>query len=466
MRRTKIIVSLGPSSQEEEILGEFLKLGVDVLRMNFSHGTISEHLSQIKQIRSLSKKIGFEPAILLDLPGPKIRVGEIASGFLELNPGDEISLSAKKEAKHAIPVKITNLDKFVKPGERILLVDGKIELRAKEILAQEVRAEVVRGGILHSRQGINFPDSDLPFPSLTQRDREGIELAFKEDVDWLALSFVRMEEDLIELRDIVATRGEHMGVIAKIERPEAVRNIKRIVQASDGVMVARGDLGVEMGVEEVPVLQKKIVSLCKQEGKPSIIATQMLESMLEKPYPTRAEVSDIANAIYDGVDCVMLSDETAVGKYPLEAVRVMLDVIAKTEESLSLGMDLSRKEFSGESYSALGHAGCTLALEINARAIVCTTFSGLTAQMLSRYRPAVPIYAFTPSRFVRNKMNLLWGVYPYLIDYTTSIDELIASTVEFLRKREKLCSGDLVVFIAGIPLQEGSETNFIKLHRV
>ncbi len=466
MRRTKIIVTIGPASSNEKVIKEFLELRVDVFRINFSHGTISEHLSQIAAIRRLSKEVGFEPAILLDLPGPKIRVGKILSGFLELKTGDTVYLQEAETASGGvIPVNIKNLANILKPQIRILLVDGKIELRAKNVSNKEISAEVIRGGILHSHQGINLPDSILPFPSLTERDKEGIEMAFKEDVDWLALSFVRLETDLIELKDIVATRGEHMGVIAKVERPEAVRNIDKIIDAADAVMVARGDLGVEMGVEEVPILQKKIISICSSRGKPSITATQMLESMLENPYPTRAEVSDIANAIYDGTDCVMLSEETAAGKYPLEAVKVMLEVISKTEAAIDFGnSNRPAQQVPLEEYDAIGHAASNLASDLGAKAIVCCTFTGFTAQMLSKYRPRVGIYAFTISDFIRNKMNLLWGVYPGIINYTDSVDKLIFDTSEVLKKKYLFKKGERIVFIAGLPLRKSSETNFIKIH--
>jgi len=466
MRSTKIIVTIGPASSNEKVIKKLLELGVDVFRINFSHGTISEHLSQIAVIRRLSKEIGFEPAILLDLPGPKIRVGEIPSGFLNLKTGSIVYLQEAETASDGvIPVNIRNLVDILKPEDRILLVDGKIELRAKNVSGKEISAEVIRGGILRSHQGVNLPDSILPFPSLTERDKEGIEMAFKEDVDWLALSFVRLETDLIELKDIVATRGEHMGVIAKVERPEAVRNIDKIIDVADAVMVARGDLGVEMGVEEVPVLQKKIIATCNARGKPSITATQMLESMLENPYPTRAEVSDIANAIYDGTDCVMLSEETAVGKYPLEAVKIMLEVISKTEAAIDFG-NLNRPipQVPLEDYDAIGHAASNLATDLGAKAIVCCTFTGFTAQMLSKYRPQVPIYAFTTNDFIRNKMNLLWGVYPDLINYTDSADRLISDVSEVLKKKYLFKKGELIIFIAGLPLRKYSETNFIKIH--
>lgn len=469
MRKTKIIATIGPSSNKEEIIREFLQLNVDVLRINFSHGSKKEHLETVKRIRKIAEQVGFQPAILLDLPGPKIRVGELKKGFMELKSGEKVSLCSDPErcSSADVVVDAKGFEKIVNPGERILMVDGRIELKVLEIKDNKVIAEVKRGGILQSRQGINLPDSELPFPSLTQRDREGIELAFAEDIDWLALSFVRMDEDLIELRDLVATRGEHMGVIAKIERPEAVRNIERIIKSADAVMVARGDLGIEMGVEEVPVLQKKILSFCQLNARPSIVATQMLESMVENPFPTRAEVSDIANAIYDGADCVMLADETAIGKYPVQAVKVMLEVIKKTEDSIDYkNLAITRKPLGKEVYDALGHAVCMLACDLNPRAIIVATFSGFTAQMVAKYRPPYPVYAFTPNRLIRNKMNLVWGVRPFLTSYTESIEELLNSAISELKKQKLLTSKDLVIFVAGLPLRETSESNFIKIHEV
>ncbi len=469
MRRTKIIATIGPASSNDEVIGKFLQLKVDVLRLNFSHGNRKQHLQTVKRIRKIAHEVGFEPAILLDLPGPKIRVGQIPGGFINLREGEQVSLCSRQEKclPGDIPVEIKNFEGIVKPGDRILLVDGRIELRVKKIKDEKVIAEVKTGGILQSRQGINLPDSQLPFPPLTERDKDGIELAFAEDIDWLALSFVRMEEDLIELRDLVVTRGEHMGVIAKIERPEAIRNIQRIVQSADAVMVARGDLGVEMGVEEVPVLQKKIIAVSNLNAKPSIVATQMLESMVENPFPTRAEVSDIANAIYDGADCVMLSDETAVGKYPVQVVEVMQEVIAKTEASIDYkNLAISRKPVSKEVYDALGHAVCMLACDLNVKAIIVATFSGFTAEMIAKYRPPYPIYAFTPNRLIKNKMNLIWGVIPFLIPYTESIEELLNSAIVELKRYNLISCKDLVIFVAGLPLKEISESNFIKIHEV
>jgi len=400
MRKTKIIATIGPASESDEVIRKFLQLKVDVLRLNFSHGNREQHLQTVKRIRRIAHEVGFEPAILLDLPGPKIRVSQIPGGFIHLKERSQVSLCSQQDKclSSDIPVEIENFESIVKPGDRILLVDGRIELRVKKIKDEKVIAEVKTGGILQSRQGINLPDSLLPFPPLTERDKEGIELAFAEDIDWLALSFVRMEEDLIELRDLVVTRGEHMGVIAKIERPEAIRNIQRIVQSADAVMVARGDLGVEMGVEEVPVLQKKILAISNLNAKPSIVATQMLESMVENPFPTRAEVSDIANAIYDGADCVMLSDETAVGKYPVRVVEVMLEVIAKTEASIDYkNLAISRKSVSKEVYDALGHAVCMLACDLNVKAIIVATFSGFTAEMIAKYRRFKPNFVSNSS---------------------------------------------------------------------
>lgn len=469
MRKTKIIATIGPASESDEVIRKFLQLKVDVLRLNFSHGNREQHLQTVKRIRRIAHEVGFEPAILLDLPGPKIRVSQIPGGFIHLKERSQVSLCSQQDKclSSDIPVEIENFESIVKPGDRILLVDGRIELRVKKIKDEKVIAEVKTGGILQSRQGINLPDSLLPFPPLTERDKEGIELAFAEDIDWLALSFVRMEEDLIELRDLVVTRGEHMGVIAKIERPEAIRNIQRIVQSADAVMVARGDLGVEMGVEEVPVLQKKILAISNLNAKPSIVATQMLESMVENPFPTRAEVSDIANAIYDGADCVMLSDETAVGKYPVRVVEVMLEVIAKTEASIDYkNLAISRKSVSKEVYDALGHAVCMLACDLNVKAIIVATFSGFTAEMIAKYRPPYPIYAFTPSRLIRNKMNLIWGVTPFLIPYTESIEELLNSAIGELKRYNLVNTKNRVIFVAGLPLKEVSESNFIKIHEV
>ncbi|MCD6080754.1 MAG: pyruvate kinase [Candidatus Omnitrophica bacterium] len=469
MRRAKIIATIGPASDNEAVIRKFLELNVDVLRINFSHGSRKEHLDIVNLIRKIANQIKFQPAILLDLPGPKIRVGELPQGFVELKSGEKVCLCSDQEkcSRDDIPVDVKDFEKIVKSQERILLVDGRIELRVLEVKNERVIAEVKRGGILQSRQGINLPDSKLPFPPLTERDKDGIELAFAEDIDWLALSFVRMEEDLIELRDLVATRGEHMGVIAKIERPEAIRNIDRIIQSADAVMVARGDLGVEMGVEEVPVLQKKIISLCHLNARPSIVATQMLESMVENPFPTRAEVSDIANAIYDGADCVMLSDETAIGKYPVQAVEVMLEVIRKTEASIDYrNLAVARKPLGTEVYDALGHAVCMLACDLNPRAIIVATFSGFTAQMVAKYRPPYPIYAFTPNNLIRNKMNLIWGVRPFLAPYTESIEELLDSAIVELKHQGLLQKKDLIIFVAGLPLTEVSESNFIKVHEV
>jgi pyruvate kinase len=470
MRKTKIVATIGPASFKEDILKKIIISGMDVARINFSHGDTKQHKDIISKIRKLSRKLNRNIGILLDLPGPRIRVGEFKNGFLELKEGNRVVLVNKKKANKSdqIPVEIEEIYKILEKGNRVLLVDGKIELIVDKKEKEELICRVKRGGLIRNHQGVNLPDSEIPFPTITERDKQGIEFGFREDVDWIALSFVRFPDDLIQLKDLVATRGEYMGVIAKIERPEAVRNLKKIIEVADGVMVARGDLGVEIGVEEVPIIQKRIISLANKKGIPVITATQMLESMVENPFPTRAEVSDIANAIYDGSDALMLSEESASGKFPITAVEVMAKVINKIEKSIDYKARAQSKKMLTEptSYDAIGHGVCQMACDLNAKAIIASTFSGFTAQMISKYRPPVPIYAITPNPLIRKRLSLLWGVEAFTIDLINNTDELLKKSIEVVKKVANLKKRDLVIVAAGSPPSKLTLPNLLKVEEI
>lgn len=473
MRRTKIIATIGPNSSDSEILRSLIASGVDVARINFSHGTIAKHRRVISLIRKLAKELGRNVGILLDLPGPKIRVGKLKDGFLKLKEGSIVKLGEGYSSKIAgqIPITIKGLSKVLQKGARVLLVDGRIELIVEKIVKNEVYCRVKRGGMVLDHQGVNLPDSELPFPPLTERDKKGIKFGFEEEVEWLALSFVRFQDDLIQLKDIIATRGERTGVIAKIERPEAIRNIEKILNTTDGVMIARGDLGVEMGVEEVPIIQKKITKLCNQRGIPVIIATQMLESMLDNPFPTRAEVSDIANAIYDGADALMLSDETAIGKFPVETVQLMAKVIEEIESTIDYDKYYPDKAISSQDrdigvHEAIAHAACWLARDLAVKAIIACTSSGFTAEMIAKFRPSATIFALTPQILVVRKLSLIWGINAYHIDICSGTDELIKEGIAKIKKIAKLKKGDLVIVVAGSPPREETLPNLLKIEKI
>ena len=466
-RNTKIVATLGPASSSPEVVRSMVEAGMNVARLNFSHGSHPQHRDIIQMLRKVSQETGKPLAILQDLGGPKLRIGDIPQGSVRLEPGSDVKLSVGADDGKTNQLPIPScpwLPREVKEGQRILLDDGSIQLRVKRIEADGVICSVVVGGTVSSHKGINLPDTtlrELKIPT----DKDQIDLAFgiQEGVDFVALSFVRTADDVRTLKELIHRTGAKARVIAKIEKREALIQIEGIVEEADGVMVARGDLGVETDLETVTLQQKEIIALCNRRGKVVITATQMLQSMIENPTPTRAEVSDVTNAILDGTDAVMLSGETAVGKYPVKAVQVMANIANKTEQVFDTDRFLHRRELSEASMSAaVAHAACLLAKELCASAIIANTESGHTALMVSRYRPHPPILGMSRHETTVRQLTLVWGVYPFLIDNVSGTDELLDRAIEMTRRSNLAREGDHVVITAGVPVGQSGTTNLIK----
>jgi pyruvate kinase len=470
MRRTKIICTLGPASSSEEVVSALIRAGLDGARFNFSHGTQQEHRRGIARVRSLAARLGRPVAVLQDLAGPKLRVGEMAGGCAELRRGRPFTLTTRAiiGGERAASVAFPALPRCLKAGNRVLLDDGLLELEVVDTTSTEVNCRVVTGGPLGSRKGINLPEVDLPISAVTEKDLSDLRLGLRLGVDWVAMSFVRRPEDLAPLRALMKRLGRRAPLLAKIEQHEAVREIDEIIAAADGVMVARGDLGVELPVEQVPVLQKRIIEKCNRAGKPVVVATQMLDSMIRNPRPTRAEVSDIANAILDGADALMLSGETSVGKYPLAAVRTMVRTARRAEGALDFARLLQEKLRlpTRTLTDAISQATCELAADLGARAIITSTSTGHTAVMVSRHRPKAPIVAVTPNVATQRRMALCWGVCPLLVPRGRSTDEMLRGAIAAARKAGFVKDGDTVVVTAGVPAGVAGRTNLIKVETV
>lgn len=460
LRRTRILCTLGPASSSEEVMGQLLDAGMDVARLNFSHGTHDSHREVFERLRRLSRDRNRYLAVLQDLSGPKIRLGEVAPGAL-LEPGAEFVLTSEDCVGDATRAHCSydRLSHEVDPGDCILLDDGLLELRVLRVEPPCVVTRVVTGGPLSSHKGVNLPGSRLSIPALTEKDESDLHFGLELGVDYVALSFVRKPEDAELVRRIMREVGVERPVIAKIEKPEAVDAMEDIVQAFDGIMVARGDLGIEMPMERIPVAQKRIIKECVRCAKPVITATQMLDSMIRNPRPTRAEVTDIANAILDGTDAVMLSGETASGAHPVEAVRVMDRVAREAEACLPYGEIQSRSAPMGQAEEAVALSACEIAEVVGAKAIVASTWSGGTAQRVAAYRPRSPILGVARSEEIARQLSLLWGVIPWNVDPVTTSDDLLASAELAVRASGLAGPGDLVVYIAGIP--PGTPTNLV-----
>jgi pyruvate kinase len=475
MRRTKIVATLGPASSGPEVLARLIQSGMDVARLNFSHGGHEEHRERVRQVRETSERLGVSVACLQDLSGPKIRTGRLgpAEGVL-LKEGEGFTLTTESVVGTAERVSTTYqwLPRDVRRGHRILLDDGLIELEVSAVEGDEVRTRVVNGGLLKSNKGINLPGVPLSTPALTEKDREDLAFGLSLDVDYVALSFVRRREDVMELRELLSAQGRpDLPVIAKIEKPEAVDNLASILAVADGVMVARGDLGVEVPTEHVPTLQKEIIRQANQAGRMVITATQMLESMVEHPRPTRAEASDVANAILDGTDAVMLSAETATGAYPVEAVATMGRIAGFTERQLFRpggARQRRRSDLAAAGGStvarAVAMASCGAAEQLDARCIVAFTESGATARLVSHFRPAVPVIAFTPSERVRRQLALAWGVKPLHSQHYETTDEMLSAGLSKLEASGVVTAGDTVIIVCGTTALSGA-TNMMKVHR-
>lgn len=471
IRRTKIVCTIGPACESAESIRELATLGMNVARLNFSHGTHDWHRERIRIIREVSAEMAPPLAILQDLSGPKLRIGELPEAGILLERGQECRLHVgvfESGPPFAIPTPIPGLLAQLEPGQQVFFDDGLLAVEVLEHKPDAVTCRVVNGGLLHSRKGIVAPGISIPLPSVTEKDFEDLRIGLELDVDWIAVSFVREARDLEPVRAAIRAAGKDTPIIAKVERGEAVENLAEILEASDGLMVARGDLGVELPLPQVPMLQKKIIDRCVRSGKPVITATQMLESMQHCARPTRAEVSDVANAIIDGTSAVMLSAETAIGEYPAAAVSIMADIALHTEANLDYH-EVSRRATSGVAESitdAIGHGVAHIASDLNAACILCSTSSGSTARMVSRTRPPAPIVAATSSPTTQRRLALIWGVRSLLVPPTQDTDTMLAATVEGALAAGWIKHGDTVVIASASPIGAPGKTNLIKVETV
>jgi pyruvate kinase len=466
--RTKVIATLGPASDQPATLERMIRAGVDVVRLNFSHGTRAEHVARVERVRAVGDRLGGAVAILVDLQGPKIRVGELPGGSVELGQGDTVELVAGVETAPppAIPVVYDRLAADVRPGDRILLDDGALELRVVSAGGTTVRAEVRRGGVLRSRKGVNLPGVAVSAPSLTDKDLADLRLAVEGEADYVALSFVRRAEDVDGARAEIRRLGGDIPVVAKLERPEAIERLDAILNASDAVMVARGDLGVEVAVEKVPVIQKHVIASANACGVPVITATQMLESMITNPTPTRAEASDVANAVFDGTDAAMLSGETAVGRWPVEAVEAMVRIIDAAEATPHLSHPPGPPSGGLDVTATVCRAAVAAAADLDARAIVAFSESGATARFVSRFRPRMPVVGMTPFEGTRRRMALYWGVEAAeRVDHCDQVEEMLRQADRRLLDGGWAERGELTVVVSGGATRTGA-TNRVIVHRV
>lgn len=472
MKKTKIVCTIGPASEKEEILRQLFLKGMNVARLNFSHGNHEEHKKRIDTIKKLREELDLPIGIMLDTKGPEIRLGSFKEEEIELKAGDTFTLTSREILgdNTIASVSYEGLAQDVEVGNKILIDDGLIELEVVEVVSEtDVRCLVLNGGTVKDHKGINLPDTSVNLPAITEKDIEDIKFGIENEVDFIAASFIRKAEDVLEIRKILEEYGgEHIDIISKIENREGVENIDEIIEASDGIMVARGDLGVEIETEEIPLIQKQIIKKCNLAGKPVITATQMLDSMMRNPRPTRAEVTDVANAILDGSDSIMLSGETAAGKYPVEAVKTMHDIAIRTETSDEYLEVLKRRSVDKyiSTTNAISKATCTTAEDLDASAIITATSSGYTSKAISKFRPKAPIIAATTTPRVMRKLSLVWGVYPVLSVESDVTDEVIDRSIHSAMEKGYIKEGDLIIITAGIPVGVSGTTNLIKVHTV
>ncbi len=470
--RTKIICTIGPASREPEQLSQLIRAGMDVARLNFSHGDHASHAETIRRVREAASQAGKAVAILGDLQGPKLRVGVMQEGGVPLVAGETLVMTTDDIVGGAgrVPVQYDALPQVLEPGDRILIDDGLLEVAVEAIQGADIVTRVVTGGVLNSNKGMNLPRAALSIPAITDKDREDLAFAIEQGLDWIALSFVRTSQEVWDLKAHIrqlSAFGRQTPVISKIEKPEAINNIDEIIAASDGVMVARGDLGIELSPEAVPMLQKQIIAKCNGVGKPVITATQMLDSMIRNPRPTRAEASDVANAILDGSDAIMLSGETASGKYPLQAVQTMVRIAQEVERVQLHGTRRQLAAKAGRTFAeAVSHASVETALDLSAAAIITPTVSGSTARSVSRFRPPCPIVAVTPSPFAQRELVLFWGVYPLLSQRGATTDAVIADAVETAQAAGYVKEGDVLIVTGGSVEGGGGTTNLMKVHLI
>jgi pyruvate kinase len=469
-KKTKILATIGPASNNYEMIKSLAFAGANVFRLNFSHGSHEVHQEVLDTIRKVNKEMNCHLGILQDLQGPKIRVGEVENNGVEIHPGDKLTITSDPVVGTASLVSTVykNLPQDVQEGEHILIDDGNLELLVNDTDGKNVNCTVIHGGILKSRKGINLPNTKVSAPSLTEKDLEDLEFGLANDVDWIALSFVRSAEDIIDLRNRIKAAGKDCKIVAKIEKPEALENIDDIIAATDAIMVARGDLGVEVPMEIVPLWQKKMVEKCKLACKPVIIATQMMESMIQNPRPTRAETNDVANAVLDGADAVMLSAETASGKYPVNAVKAMTSIITYLEENAPVYHNLYKIEEGDPTFlsSNLILMASRLSRNVNAKAIVGITSSGFTGFRLASHRPLSNIFVFTRNHKLLTQLSLVWGVRAYHYEGQESTDGVFADIESILKKDGHVHQGDVIINTGSMPLTQKGKTNMLKVHLV
>ena len=469
--KTKIVATVGPACDTYEGLLNLVKAGVNVFRLNFSHGSHEDKGRIIEYIRQINKTEPYTVAILADLQGPKLRVGEIENNALPLKKGDILTFVNEKLVGNMekIYVSYPDLYKDLRPGQKILLDDGKIETIVKEITASgEIKAEVSLPGVLSSKKGFNLPDTKISLPALTEKDIIDLEFIIEQECDWVALSFVRSVKDLIELRKRLEARNAKIKVISKIEKPEAIQNLKEIIWESDGVMIARGDLGVELPVEQIPMIQKDIIRKCIHRAKPVIVATQMMESMMDRTRPNRSEITDVANAVLEGADAVMLSGETATGMFPELVIQTMNKIIQEVEkEAIIYNRNLIPHRHSPTFLSdALCYNACKIAEDLDADALIGMTQSGYTGFMLSSYRPRSPLYIFTKEKSLVNQLSLSWGVRAFYYEEEESLDDIVFDQINILKERGFIKSGDVAVNTGSTPVKEHLPTNMLKITKV
>lgn len=468
IKKTKIVCTLGPASQSEEVLTQLVENGLNVCRFNFSHGSHEEHKERFDMAKKVREKLNKPVAILLDTKGPEIRTGNFDQPEVLLEEGQEFTITMKDimGTKEICTVSYKGLAEDVTPGDTILIDDGLVGLRVEDISGDDIHCVVENSGIVKNHKGVNVPGVKINLPALTDKDISDIEFGISQGIDYIAASFVRKASDVLAIREVLErNNATDIQIISKIENQEGVDNIDEILKVSDGIMVARGDLGVEIPTEEIPIAQKMMIRKCNELGKPVVTATQMLDSMIRNPRPTRAEVTDVANAIYDGTDAIMLSGETAAGKYPVEAVKTMATIAKRTEETLNYNDLLKNKKLNGVNVTdAISHATCTTAIDLNASAIITSTSSGHTARMVSKFRPACPIIAATNDDKVMRRLALTWGVYPIIAEEATNTDEVVENSIDAAKKASYLENGELVVITAGVPVGVSGTTNLIKVH--
>ncbi|MEE1255415.1 MAG: pyruvate kinase [Lachnospiraceae bacterium] len=470
MRKTKIICTIGPVSENEEMLRKLLSAGMNVARFNFSHGDYEEHRAKSERAMQLAKEMNIPLATMMDTKGPEIRLRDFEGGKVYLESGQEFVLTTEDIMGDSTRVSVSykNLTNDVEVGKRLLIDDGLIELLIKEIKGTEIICTVLNGGYVSDRKGLNLPGAILSMPYISEIDKQDILFGIKMGYDYLAASFTRKKEDVEEVRKLIAENGGHMKIIAKIENMQGIDNLDEILDAADGIMVARGDMGVEVPMEEVPVIQKMMIKKALKKGKIVITATQMLDSMIKNPRPTRAEATDVANAIYDGTSAIMLSGESAAGSYPLEAVTTMAKIAERAEQDINYDARLLKRsdEQNEDVTTAISHACCTMAKDVKASAIITVTMSGFTASMVARYQPTCQIISCTVDENVYRQLSLLWGVTPLLIEKADSAEMLFESAVEACKKAGLIHEGEKVVLTAGVPLGISGKTNMIRVVEV